>query len=31
LDGAAKGNLGKGGYGVVWERKEGKTYRERVF
>jgi ribonuclease HI len=24
LDGAAKGNLGKGGYGVVWREKKGR-------
>jgi ribonuclease HI len=26
-DGAAKGNPGKGGYGVVMESKMGKTYK----
>lgn len=31
-DGAAKGNPGKGGYGVVMETvKEGKTYRKEFF
>ena len=31
-DGAAKGNPGKGGYGVVMESvKEGKTYRKEFF